>query len=65
MVAMLVLEASAERRRSSSLRPRTKFQMCCSSVVEQMTVNHLVGGSSPPFTASFRRRSSVGRAPHL
>jgi FMN-dependent NADH-azoreductase len=53
MVATLVLEASVERRESSSLSSRTMFQFQGSTAVVQLTVNQLVAGSIPALGAKF------------
>ena len=49
MVATVVLEATAERRKSSNLFSRIAFGqvLACSSVVELETVNFAVAGSNP------------------
>ena len=47
MVATLVLEASVERRESSSLSLPTKVLFQSSTAVVQLTVNQLVVGSIP------------------
>jgi len=52
MVATLVLEASVERRESSSLSSPTKVLFQSSTAVVQLTVNQLVVGSIPASGAS-------------
>ena len=53
MADTLVLEASAERRASSSLAGGTKLLFRSSTAVVQLTVNQLVVGSIPAFGAKF------------